>query len=107
MNVVRRLNAYGSALKTITSSEPGAHYFILRLEPSVNRVTVTGFRSNELEEAAKSYLKTESELKSQDGADAVLVSVDSIDALRRAYPNYFLDTGVFVSTLQTMLQRTA
>ena len=34
------------------------------------------------------------------GIDAVLVSVDSISSLRRAYPNYFLDTHVFIEAVK-------
>jgi hypothetical protein len=32
--------------------------------------------------------------------------VDSMDALRRAYPNYFLDTGVFVKLMNEALKTT-
>ena len=30
------------------------------------------------------------------GAQTVLVRVDSVDTLRRAYPNYFADTALFL-----------
>jgi len=46
------------------------------------------------------HLKVEKSLESSPGAEAVLVSVDSIAALQRAYPNYFLDTRVFLRALQ-------
>jgi len=32
--------------------------------------------------------------------DAVLVSVESLELLRRAYPNYFLDTRAFLNALK-------
>lgn len=32
--------------------------------------------------------------------DVVLVSVESLAALRRAYPNYFLDTEVFLDIVR-------
>jgi hypothetical protein len=34
----------------------------------------------------------------------VLVSVESINALQRAYPNYFADTGVFVQLMTQALE---
>ena len=37
------------------------------------------------------------------GSEAVLVSVESVDALRRAYPNYFLDTKVFLAAVETAI----
>ena len=34
-------------------------------------------------------------MSSGESSQIVLVSVDSVAALKRAYPNYFLDTNVF------------
>jgi hypothetical protein len=39
------------------------------------------------------------------GLDVVLVRVESLDALRSAYPNYFADTSVFVDALEDALAR--
>ena len=36
-------------------------------------------------------------------SDAVLVSVDSMTSLRRAYPNYFLDTNLFVEAVKAAI----
>jgi len=36
--------------------------------------------------------------------DAVLVSVDSLQALRKAYPNYFLDTHKFLAFVRKTIQ---
>jgi hypothetical protein len=41
------------------------------------------------------------------GAEAVLVSVDSVTALRSAYPNYFLDTKAFVEAYKLAVDRSA
>ena len=104
LNVVRRLATYGATLKTL--EEPGiegAHFFLLALDPEAQTVTITGFKAHELEKAANEYLATERALASTSG-DVVLVSVESIAALRRAYPNYFLDTSVFIETLQNALK---
>jgi hypothetical protein len=37
----------------------------------------------------------------------VLVSVDSIELLQRAYPNYFLDTNVFIAALTEAMNERA
>ena len=34
---------------------------------------------------------------------AVLVAADSLQSLKRAYPNYYLDTGRFVEYLDQLL----
>ena len=41
-----------------------------------------------------------SAVEGKQGLDVVLVSVGSLTTLRKAYPNYFADTDVFLSTMQ-------
>jgi hypothetical protein len=53
--------------------------------------------------ATNRYTDTEKKI-TEAGGDAVLVSVDSLAALRRAYPNYFLDTRVFLDLLEEILR---
>lgn len=104
LDVQARLKAYGSAIHIIEQpSASGAHYFLLKLEPRENRVTVDAFRMNELDDATKKYLDVERSITDQPGAEAVLVSVESLESLRRAYPNYFLDTNVFIDTVNKAL----
>jgi hypothetical protein len=101
LDVERKLWAYGAALRTLEGPGlQGAHYFLLELDPSTNSVTVRGYRFGELEEASNQYLATERKMAGTAGADVVLVSVESLASLRRAYPNYFLDTGAFVDAVR-------
>lgn len=58
---------------------------------------------NQLDSAQSAYAEAERRCKEQPGTDAVLVSVDSLAALRRAYPNYFADTTAFVNLLKSFL----
>jgi hypothetical protein len=66
-------------------------------------VSVTGFKQEESDIATAKYLEVEKRHRESPNSDAVLVSVDTIDSLRRAYPNYFLDTHVFVSLLNEII----
>jgi hypothetical protein len=61
--------------------------------------TAVGFIESDSQGAADQYLRIERSLNSSEGDEAVLVSVDSIESLRKAYPNYFLDTGMFVKVI--------
>lgn len=104
LDVERRLEAYGDALQTLEDqSVPEAHYFLLALDPVADTTTIRGFKKNELERATAAYLDVERSLKAETGAEAVLVSVDSIGALKRAYPNYFLDTQAFLVAVRRAL----
>jgi hypothetical protein len=105
LDVEHRLRTYGTALQTLEQpSAKDAHYYLLKLDPAEHLVTVTGFKFGELEQAQNEYLEVERSLKARSGSDAVLVSVESLDSLRRAYPNYFLDTGVFIDAVNRALK---
>jgi hypothetical protein len=76
-----------------------AHYFLLELDFAARTIQVRGYPKNELEKASSDYLTIERSIADKP-ADAVLVSVESVRALRRAYPNYFLDAGVFMEAVR-------
>jgi ppGpp synthetase/RelA/SpoT-type nucleotidyltranferase len=96
LDVQARLTSYGAALRRLEQpSAKKAQFFLLALDPGARSLSIIGYKSNELEQANKEYMEAE-----RNGADAVLVSVESLAALRRAYPNYFLDTRVFLTALQ-------
>jgi uncharacterized protein YbgA (DUF1722 family) len=61
------------------------------------KLVVHGYKKKELEKASEDYLNLEKSIVDIKGAQAVLVAVDSINALKRSYPNYYLDTQVFMS----------
>ncbi len=74
----------------------GMKYFLLSLDPIGRTLDFSGFKADQSEEANTAYTELEQLNVHHAGSQAVLVSVDSIKALRRAYPNYFLDTTRFV-----------
>lgn len=103
LGVVDHLRLYNAALKYGENNIEGARYFLLQLEPKANRVLVTGFKSAELMAAQERYQEVERMISGAAGDDVVLVSTGSMDALRRAYPNYFLDTHVFANIVSQVI----
>lgn len=104
LDVHKKLSAYSATIRTLEKPEVrGAHYFLLDLRPSEGTITVNTFARRELQAATVQYLRTERELTGP-GSEAVLVSVESLGLLRRAYPNYFLDTGVFLDTVKRAVE---
>jgi len=60
----------------------------------------TPFSNDDLPKAYEMYLRIEKETEKHPEIQAVLVSVESLEALRAAYPNYYLDTGAFVGAMK-------
>jgi hypothetical protein len=77
-----------------------ASAFLLVLDSTKRTIDVTGFRKDELKQASEEYLIVETMTADKPEIQAVLVSVDSLAALRSAYPNYYLDTQVFLEALR-------
>jgi len=107
LDIANKLAAFGTALN-ITQSPPNKndHYFLIEANHRTKLVSVTGFKQSESEKATAEYLETEKKIRDSQDSDAVLVSVDSMAALRRAYPNYFLDTKVFLDLMSETLRST-
>ena len=104
LDVKNRLENYRVALKVINESNfEGAHFFVLKLNPPKEEVIVAGFPRNQSKFASHYYLNAEQELANVPGGEAVLVSVDSASSLRKAYPNYFLDTHLFLKLLEDVV----
>ena len=100
LNVVDRLNAYGQALqyaeREMATTRRG-HTFLLELNIDESELLVRSF-DNPLV-ATDAYSALERATEGQPGKDVVLVAVESLESLRRAYPNYFLDTTAFVESV--------
>jgi hypothetical protein len=102
LKVAERLRGYRSALKAMQRPiQADSSYFLLQLDPVKETLEVTGYSSTNLAEATQQYAQAEeAAVRERTRADAVLVSVESVNNLGRAYPNYFADTRVFLQLME-------
>ena len=96
------LLGYSSAVKAIPlGTVRGAYYLVeLELKGDSKSVKIMPFARDRLEEANAKYAEAEQEVASGKPVQVVLVSAGSIDSLKKAYPNYFLDTHEFLAQLE-------
>ena len=105
LDVENRLLGYRAALNIYDQIDvESPHFFVMKLDPPRKQVSVMSFRRKESKEAAQYYLNEEKEVANIPGGEAVMVSVDSAASLRRAYPNYFLDTRLFLALLHSAIK---
>lgn len=104
LEVHRVLAGWSSAIRIAlverNVSMADASAFLLVLDSSKRTIDVTGYRKAELKQASEEYLIVETATADKPEIQAVLVSVDSLAALRSAYPNYYLDTQAFLAALK-------
>jgi hypothetical protein len=107
LNVVASLAGFATAIKITqrpSAKRRDVDYFLLSLDNINKTLSYTGYKRKELKQASKAYANKEKQIRDKPGTDAVLVSVNSISNLRRAYPNYFADTSIFVAELKRALK---
>ena len=103
LQVEERLRAFQTALKVVEDKDLREYkYYLLVLRPDEESLNITAFREGDLEDATSAYLTAERNFATTRG-DAVLVSSDSLESLRRAFPNYFGDTRRFVQEMNRLL----
>jgi hypothetical protein len=106
LKVKDTLDTYRHALKATEQQGMGeSTLYLLSLDPAAKQLTVTAFGAGEMMAATDAYAEAERDLALQPGAQVVLVGSRSLAALRKAYPNYFLDTELFLSQLDRALRR--
>lgn len=101
LGVREKLDRFSSAVKAIptTGKKRAAYYLVeLQLTGDDSNVKITSFALDRLDEANTQYSSAERTATST-GSQVVLVSAGSIESLKRAYPNYFLDTREFLTQL--------
>jgi hypothetical protein len=109
--VVKHLQGFRHVTERFDNEAAFAHetkpsYFVLEVRPSESLVVVDPFKGEDLEQAQKAYLNAEQQiLEHQARNDAVLVSVEKLASLRKAFPNYYGDTEVFLGILRDALHR--
>ena len=98
LRVVERLSAYGATVQVLEQHvlRKDERHFLLDLNVDAGQLNVRSFSNSPAAEEAYGALEGEAGGE----RDIVLVAVSSMAALRRAYPNYFLDTSAFVDIVQ-------
>ena len=82
----------------------GAGWTLLTLDAGARRLRLRRYPPDRIEEAQREYLQLEERHEGDPSVQVCLVSVESADTLRRAYPNYFLEVGLFVESLRRFLE---
>ncbi len=104
LQVKEKIEAFGSALQVTGDLEEmrRGRYFLLALQPEDRGLTIRTYRGDKLADATRDYLALEKTLAGTAG-ETVLVASDSLESLRRAFPNYYLDAGTFVREMDELL----
>lgn len=105
-DIMRQLADWNDTVHLLeVKKAPGAHFYLLILDPDKRTLNLTQFRKEEAVEAQKAYDRAEKETENVPNTQVVLVSVDNFDALPKAYPNYYVDTKDFISAVEKEIRK--
>lgn len=104
LSVLHRLRGFSIAANHITEEKGAGSYHLVVLNSETRRVTIKPFPKTQLEQANLEYAQIEEQAQRGGQVEAVLVSAGPVEALRKAYPNYFLDTHQFVTEVQRVIK---
>lgn len=102
LDVIGHLTTFRKSIEVLGGERrvSNAHYYLIELDPAAGRVIIKSYAQTQLATASADYMMLEKRI-SNDSRDAVLVSADSVEALKLAFPNYYLDADYFLEQLKT------
>lgn len=104
IHVLERLSGYAIAADHISTTDGQGAFHLIELDIPTHSVRITPFPRSQLEEANQEYARLEQVARDSADTDVVLVSAGPISELRKAYPNYFLDTTTFVNRMRKLIR---
>lgn len=81
------------------------HFFLLELDTIQEKLTISAYSRRQEQKALADYAAAEKRIYGLKAYDVVLVGADTTKDLKKAYPNYFLDTKEFLKYLQKIVTK--
>ncbi len=95
LDVLNKLSGFRVAAKHIKDDKKKGHYHLVTLDLDSMKASIQSYEPKDINEANEQYSLKEAEVNSGKNIQVVLVTSESIGALKKAYPSYFLDAELF------------
>jgi len=108
LNVINKMKTWKQAMKFFDRDVRKAftkdtQFFLLELDIVGEKLNITGYKKNKEQIAIEEYAKLEKRHAGKKDFDVVLVGFNNFKDLRKAYPNYFLDSDEFLGYLKEIV----
>lgn len=95
LNILSKLSGFRVVAKHIKDDNEKGQYHLITLDLDRKRANIQSYEAKNIKLANIEYSKKEEEVRAGKNLQVVLVSSESINALKKSYPSYFLDAEVF------------
>ena len=106
---IKELNVFDSLVSfsvAARESDKKEGFYLLKLNIANREIIAQHINKSFVQEAYEEYRRIEQEISEDITKDVVLVSAESLKELKKAYPNYFADTHLFLVYLKKALGKT-
>lgn len=103
LSIIAKLKGIAITTKHIETSADNSDYYVMVLDSLQNTLQLVPFTNKQIEMAESFYAIQEAKSRDNEYLSVVLVSAGDIDHLRKAYPNYFLDTALFIKRITKIM----
>lgn len=105
LNVLNKLRGFRVVARHISNDKKKGQYHLITLDMENRTARIQSYEAKNISLASEEYSKKEAEISSGKNLQVVLVSSESIIALRKAYPSYFLDSELFSRQILVIKKR--
>jgi len=108
LNLIKTMQGWTEILRVfgIDNYSKDYKFFLMEIDVNQERLTVTAFKEDEEDKAIETLERLEKKNSDRKEYDVVLVGADTVEDLRKAYPNYFADTKEFLDKVRTIITKT-
>ncbi|MFB6349932.1 RelA/SpoT domain-containing protein [Moraxella sp. ZJ142] len=104
LQVFQKLQSWVVSSKHITSTKTtGENYYLMQLDTVNKTLSLTPFSKMQADQAENIYKLLEIQNVDRPHIELVLISTKDLKEIKKAYPNYFLDSHKFIKHLKQLL----
>lgn len=104
--IINCLSGWTASAQMMKEEIKDADAFLLRLNTTERRLWVMPFGKDKYSDALEMLASYERALSSLSSESIVLVRVNNLKALEKAYPNYYADTSAFINEVVRLFSET-
>jgi ppGpp synthetase/RelA/SpoT-type nucleotidyltranferase len=107
LNVKTKMEKWTNSIELfdVLKSKKNQHFFLLELDTIQEKLIISAYSKRQENKALEDYAHAEKKIYGKKEYDVVLVGADTTKDLKKAYPNYFLDTKEFINLLNKILNK--
>lgn len=102
LDVLNKLSGFRVVARHIENDKKKGHYHLIILNLDTKRASIRTYTKKDVDKANIEYSKFEALVSEGADLQVVLVTSESIAALRKAYPSYFLDAEMFAKQIASV-----